>query len=528
MALLLFATTLSVVPTRKGGLLTRLQHWKESYLYLGVGLALFLIFVVPNVFGFSPWFDETTQFFLSVSPADTYGVVEFAAIQQQPPIDYYFSQVARIFFGENLFSMRVHVLIFCLCFSFKTALFASREKKNIFLYVIWLSFFLTYSLHAQYFVEARPLALGILLSFLCFLEMTKSKNDSQKISIPLLSWSTLLLMTLGYQSCLFLIAMYLTCLVRDRGHHWLSNFISALLIPGILCLPIWAYIYVQSVPLDQFRIGNRSGWGILQEHFTVLVRAGIFHYSGASALAVVLASLLQKNSLSQSLKRSIPLLVYVSVFSVLVALSWTFINWGLYSKYFVLLFSGLFFLVLAEIPSESFINQKGVLIRKIGFFLFLLLSVVGFWPFFQKNSFDMRHQFLFRPQWNSIFEHLRAANENEMLFSFVEVGQLSAGNYHELVGRLYQMPEKKWISSRVFLEKSDDIERGHAETPIYIYLYLSGANNSLPKLLFQYFKNEKQGLRLQFIDRNILMVRFSSGSEAIRFYKYLLDLETNV
>ena len=95
---------------RQGVPLLRLD--KNSLVPLSIVSALIVAFAVYITYAASHgryvWLDEYTQFMST----DRGSIASFAAFQQQPPMDYFFSKFSRLVLGNDVFAVKFHAVAF--------------------------------------------------------------------------------------------------------------------------------------------------------------------------------------------------------------------------------------------------------------------------------------------------------------------------------------------------------------------------------------------------------------------------------
>jgi hypothetical protein len=475
--------------------------------HLVLGFFAFLLLLAPNFFRYSPWFDETTQFFFSVYPTDHLGVTDFAAIQQQPPLSYFFSQFFRLTMGNTAFALRASVVLFSFLLILSTSFFANKQKLDPIFYLIWISFFLVQSEHAQYFIEARPIVVGIFLSFMVWLRLKEWVDGNEALWFELISWSTFLLLTLGYQSCFYLLLLPIIVIPQLRSKKYWRAFLLVALIPGLLCALVWFNVFLKSIVVDQFHLDQTFSQRI---HQLFLMKTSLWLFAEAGGYVFLLSCILYVTFLFYHKgKQWLQILVSFGSFGLLfpffVLFTWSFINWGFFPKYFVLWISGLYFLCLNILPQK----QKSYLSLASATVLILIFSI---W-FYPEERRRLKAQFLEHPDWRKIAEYLKTEAETPHGFAYVSLSKKESAAFDFLTGRLYAKEKSVWLypcfNTQAFCgEKIDQAQI--AKLPRY-YLILDFLD--VPIVDRPIFRN------LYFISNKQAVLTFSELSEMEKYAK---------
>jgi hypothetical protein len=253
---LILLVLISISPVRK-------QSWERpgrsilGALLLIVGfLAISMVLLMPHQF---LWQDEYTQFIRASIPERRYfhGLVEFAAGQQQPPADFFFSAFARMLFGLTPLGIRFHSGLFTFGFYLALFLFLTVQTKHRV-----ISFFVTlYAMSLPslryYLVEARPVALCLFASvFTMHFYLLSMQSDNKTNQRLFLVSAMFLPLTIGFQPEIFLIAMGLVvlayCFFEPSKAQRYFRLFRGLCLSALLFLPFLYLIYTFGEDVEQF------------------------------------------------------------------------------------------------------------------------------------------------------------------------------------------------------------------------------------------------------------------------------------
>jgi hypothetical protein len=442
-----FQSSLSKLTTLKINDILKMKFWP----YLVCGLGIYALFRWQGYQNYSIWFDETTQFFTGVFPTDRRGLTEFAAIQQQPPIDYYLSSFAREIFGVEYFSLRIHTFIF----SILTLVLAIdefyRRKFPIWIFVLWVTFYLVQAEIAQYSYEARPISMGIFFSFLTFLFLEKFKNENYKDPVPMLLSATILLFSLGYQSCIFLFCLALSESTYKSTKNVFQIWKYLAIIPGIICLPSWAYVFYKSIGENQFHSSGILETALATFEKNLLPWLGYFYdaFDGLWIFAFLAFTLLAIAAFSakqmKGFKDTIPsILIFCISFPTLTIFTWSFINWDFLHKYFSLWAVGIFLLSFKALSFARYAASKNPKIKWFGIPIVVAIAILGYSQFLPIQKNRVNAQFKYRPNWNAFAGELNSYKTVELNFLYLTAQDQPQYDWHFLTGRMFQSEKHQW------------------------------------------------------------------------------------
>ncbi len=388
----------------------------------------------PLLFYSAIWFDEATQFFWRDRFWDT---VKLAAVQQQPPLDYYFSGFARHLFGASEFAILFHAVAFGIFGLILFSLWLYKVRLPLFLFSIPLILFAGQSVLLQYSTEARPISLGVFFSIFVLIFLHESFVRGRVQFFLLFPATTLLLLSLGLQPIFFLFCLALSTLPvaifrLKRSQLYFLGF-TLLALPLLLFAPILHEIYMESKKINQFVSG--SFWSAWKDGIASLQWSDVKNYSlsfyGARwflwvapvilLVTILCDRLLKSKRWRQSLLISTAATLFLFTFPLVFQIFWNIINWSLYPKYFVLWITGLICLIvwatadfLQKVPFRW--HAKG---KYVWTFLFLGLGVSVSWKLHNKFIPPQRERALeilnLRPDWRKT-SNLSLDNKNVSLF----------------------------------------------------------------------------------------------------------------
>ena len=177
-------------------------------------------------------------------------IVEAAYMQQQPPLDYYFSGFSYLLFGNSKWAMRFHAMLFYLILSFLLPL-----GLYFFCSSFWISaggamLFLINHIIRLHSVNARPVNLALLTGFLFlffYLEYCHKDTSDKKPLFPVLASQYLFVMSIGLQPVIFIISLFVSSfwLLLDKKKTIFKNLFLSHLATALLTLPflfsIWSF-----------------------------------------------------------------------------------------------------------------------------------------------------------------------------------------------------------------------------------------------------------------------------------------------
>ncbi len=397
------------------------------------------------------WFDEATQFFTGNFSMSKWHVTEYAAIQQQPPIDYYLSAFARDLLGPNLIAVRFHSFAFSALIVVLTVYTSLRKKIPFWIFFPWLFFFLGQAEVSQYMVEAMPIALGMFFSFLVFLYTDQNKNPTPKDRVGLTSSAFLLLMSLGFQSSIFLVSLAISQSFTRSKREIYYIWTHAVLLPGLLCTPIRLYIIGVSKELDQFH-GADTIRNVLMTTLNEIKKKVLFLLEVGEGAWIALLMVLgisliftfQKRSSKVHVHNVIATIIFGSVYPILALFIWSSINWPLYHRYVTLWISGSAFLLLSLLASTKQLAFRSF----VGLFFIIHIFILAFYfisdDFWSYQKFRQSRLYGARPNWNEFVKEIDRLDVEEIKFIYLSTSDRPSNDMHFLTGRIFETTKSRW------------------------------------------------------------------------------------
>ncbi len=307
------------------------EIFKEMALFVSALLVGLLIYDHRSL-----WLDEFTQATYSTQYWKCLSCA--AAIEQQPPMSYALSALSIEFIGKSVLSLRLASILF---FSVSLVFYGRILKEflnNRYLQVLGLFLYLFNTLLFYYFIEARPYAL-----FLCFALMyievlykfVTTSDDSE--FYKLISLSTLLLLTIGFQSEILVASSVLLVFFTSTKIKFMRAALAQV-IAAVLFLPILSLIIYESYKIQQFIPGYPGGYfqHLWQTgtHFVTNLSFGYKHFW--PDLLIGCAGFL--GYLQTRKRKPLFMALLLACFSlVFIPLYASLINWNLLPKYFIIL-----------------------------------------------------------------------------------------------------------------------------------------------------------------------------------------------
>ncbi len=246
---------------------------------------LFLLFLVFSIFlGFilksaytenntrPIWLDEYTQFKkVTDESLLKQNIINVAASEQQPPLDYFFSSAAFSFLGWTPIAARIHAVIFYLILFILIFFYTWEKYQSLVTQSLVLMIFASTPLFRYYAIEGRPTMLACLTIFLYFIEVESFSQKQEQAFCPFLFLSTFIsAMAIGIQTqlivSLYSIIIFLHLLKKDPK----SSRIFFLTHAGVfaISLPILILIYNHSQHAHQF-VSFGSVWSTALNKFNL-------------------------------------------------------------------------------------------------------------------------------------------------------------------------------------------------------------------------------------------------------------------
>lgn len=234
------------------------RRWLGVMAIFGMGFIAWIVYRYPELFSFSLWIDEITQFQgywdsprrVEIDPA------LFAAAQQQPPADYYLSAFARKAFGMSEAAVLAHAIAFGILNFAAFLLWLIQIRFPLALAPIPILLFASHHSLLQFSAQGRPISMAVFFALLTLIFTLESVQRRRAGVFALGSSAILLLYSVGLQPMFFLSILsvsLLPLLLRHFGRSEAAKLFLALsVIPLLLFSPTVWEIYRESVRFDQF------------------------------------------------------------------------------------------------------------------------------------------------------------------------------------------------------------------------------------------------------------------------------------
>ena len=388
------------------------------------------------------WLDEYTQFKYGTPVKLLWSnVVTNSAIEQQPPLDYFFSSAAYTFFGWTDYAVRFHSILFFFLFLLVFSLFLFEKTKSLFFTSAGLAICSIAPAFRHFSIEARPLNLSLFMGMLFFIQVIEyfSKEDN-KLSFSLFLSIFFFSLSIGFQPviiviCLSLILFFFYYSSRRENA---IKFLLHSVLGGLAVAPIMLNIYLESKKLHQF-VENQTFFESVIKKFQLNQLISMFNfaltpfeYEGLIVLFLLLIFLVvnilkkEKNIINISLLTFCLLfpLIYYSVFLGI-------INWPFFNKYYFA-FSGILISVVLVLAWDL-LNTKVKALRLEPIIIIFLIS-----PFFflktRSPLFRFKENYVYD---KTLYKHLSASQGINVAINF---------NF----SKLKQWRGENWISREIY------------------------------------------------------------------------------
>lgn len=218
---------------------------------------LFGLFNVYTQYTRGTFVDELTQFLRSVKLSS---VLEAASMEQQPPLDYYFSAfVSELWDQQSKFSLRFHAMIFYLLLSFMIPMGLYRFCSSFAISIAGTILFLINHVIYLHSVYARPLSLALLTGFLFlffYLSYCDNKHNVKKPLFPVIASQYLFVMSIGLQPVVLILSLFLSSfwLLFENKKHIFKRLLLSHFMTALLALPIYLNMMFISYDLHKFNL----------------------------------------------------------------------------------------------------------------------------------------------------------------------------------------------------------------------------------------------------------------------------------
>lgn len=427
---------------------------------LVLGAIAWIIYRYPHLYSVSLWIDEVTQFYGDQNlPKFVADPALFAAIQQQPPIDYYLSAFSRILFGANESAVLFHSILFGGLSFFLFLLWLIQIGFPAILAAIPIIIFASHHSLLRFSSEARPISLGVFFSLATLIFSYESLSRRHVSAIFLGASSLLLLNSVGFQPIFFVavlaVSLLPVCYVRLSKKE-AARFLAALaLLPILFFFPTASEIYRESANQNQFFSGPVMGviwsgvteleWNSFSSFFKTLncLKWLPFIPLALMVLAAIWPAARFRRRRREILSWALAGLVFAFLFPLLFRAAWSLIDWYLHPYYVVLWVVGLIALscqcgaLLNEVFSKRIRGacHAGALVA-LGLTGAILLHL----------KFSASHQDMIaferaaRPNWHLIVDRVNFLKKPAAIIE-IPYGRFGWGPFHAMAGDFYTRGE---------------------------------------------------------------------------------------
>ena len=206
--------------------------------------------------------------------SNQFNTINTSYIQQQPPLDYYFSALSGQLFHASKFSVRFHTMLFylLLCLILPLGLY---YYSSLLVSSLGSLLFLINHITKLHAVDARPLNLALLTGFFFLFFYINFFHSKQKQSLtPIICSQYLFILSIGLQPVIFVITLFLSSflpLFYSKKEIFKKLFLSHI-ITAILSSPFYFKILAFGNEASKFKEISLSSIG---HYFS---KWNIFHF----------------------------------------------------------------------------------------------------------------------------------------------------------------------------------------------------------------------------------------------------------
>ena len=323
------------------------------------------------------WLDEYTQF---IQDPGNNGISTYAAIQQQPPLDYFFSAFARFTLGFDPLAVKIHNIIFFILTILSSLYISFIQSKKIHLAVIYPLSLMTSSLVCFYSYEARPMMLSLFtgtLFIFTYFQYLHLKNISL---FYILITQTLFLFSIGLQPVILIISCFMGAIVYERGiTKKIKNLFYTHLVSALIFSIFFGKMILISKEFNKFKYLSLTHRLEEIKHINVDYFLRYFEHQSSFILYFLLplVSILTIIMIFKKIKiRNGPFHIVFSLFFFIVSFDLiytTTVNWNFQSRYIITI-STLFAYIAYQSAKgiDDIINKKNNFLFRIFPFVLLL------------------------------------------------------------------------------------------------------------------------------------------------------------
>ncbi len=181
--------------------------------------------------------DEISQYFTSL----IFGPIKAGIIQQQPPLDYFFSAFHGTFFKKSQFLIRLHPMVLSTFFFILLFYFLCRRGVQWIASLFYTIAFCTNPIVLSFSVGARPISLALVAGLIFIDHLTQPALDNLK---AITGKTFLLLSSIGFQAPVFVAIFFFINafhLIRNKTRAWKS--LIGMGLATLLFLPFQLLIF---------------------------------------------------------------------------------------------------------------------------------------------------------------------------------------------------------------------------------------------------------------------------------------------
>jgi hypothetical protein len=425
-----------------------------------LGALAWMLYRYPHLYSGSLWIDEVTQFYGDQRlPRFVADPALFAAIQQQPPIDYYLSAFARIVFGPTEPAVLLHSVLFGALSFFLFLLWLIQIRFPATLAAIPIIVFAAHHSLLRFSSEARPISLGVFFSLTTLIFAHESVRRRRVHVIPLACSALLLLNSVGLQPLFFLLVLSFSLIPAlalrfTKGES--AKFLAALAGgPILFFFPTLWEIFRESRGQGQFFSGSpfeiiwasvgALGWHSFAPFFVTLkyLKWLLFLPAGLLLLIAIRPSAGSGRHRAEAAAWVIASAVFAFLFPILFRISWGVIDWYLHPYYVVLWVVG-----LIALNSQGLAYVWNTLLRPYAGSRYLAALFVGgiVGAGLLHVSFTVAHKEMIkrersdRPDWRALVKKAQVLGGPVTIVE-IPYGRFGWAPYHSMAGRFYESPE---------------------------------------------------------------------------------------
>lgn len=426
---------------------------------LVLGLGFWAAYRFPHLFAYSLWIDEITQFQGDWNlPRTVADPALFAAIQQQPPIDYYLSAFARIILGSSELAVGVHAIIFGVLSYLLFLVWLIQIRFPVALAPVPILLFTAHHTLLRFSSEARPVSLAVFFSLAVLIFVFESVQRRRACLWALGASSLLLLYSIGLQPIFFLSALGAGLLPLLLAHFKRREGVKLLVAlwagPLIFFGPTLWEIYRESERQNQFyaipyldlwrNTLLALKWADFSKFLLTIAQAEWILVVPPFALlaAAILKAVRYKRRPDDIGSWAMAAALFALLFPIAFQVFWSIVNWNQNLYYFVLWPVGLLALgsLCAALLIRPVLEEGPAIWPELGLALISILAVYHLHhTFVSSHLLKIEQDHSFRPNWHTVIEMARGSS-GPVLILEIPYGGFGWPPYHSVTGQFYEEP----------------------------------------------------------------------------------------